>query len=138
MVSVLRYSNTRNRKFDPGNEIQTKEVRVAIEFSQRKTLKHAAQINIRSISVNRIIKEGGAGETQRGGADDVMQRKGGEREEVCVCAWGGVDLIQQQHKQTGVIIVKQQFHNRLENVQGGQTSIQCNITIFCLEMLFHF
>lgn len=73
MVSVLRYSNTGSRKLGRGNEVQPKEVRVAIEFSQRKTLKHAARINIRSTSVNRIIKEGGAGETQRGGADDVMQ-----------------------------------------------------------------
>lgn len=73
MVSVLRYSNTGSRKFNQGNEVQTKEVRVAIEFSQRKTLMNAAGINIRSISVNRIFKGGGERETQRGEADDVMQ-----------------------------------------------------------------
>lgn len=69
-------SNTGSRKLDPENEVQPKEMRVATEFSQRKTLKHAARINIRSISVNRMIKEEGVKETQRGGADDVMQLEG--------------------------------------------------------------
>lgn len=62
-----------------------------------------------------------------------VQRKGGGREGGGVCVHGGgVDLIQQQYKQTGVITVKQQCHNpgwRRSRGRGG---------VFCLEMLFHF
>lgn len=59
-----------------------------------------------------------------------MTCRGGGGGGVCV-HWGwGVDLIQQQYKQAGVITVKQQCHNRLEEVRGKGGGVS-------LEMLFH-